>query len=543
MAAVYGETPDQYRELLPHLPGPFAVLDASGACRDHNQAVLDLLGLQESGHASSDVLACVTSLVAEARSAAADGPVRHVRLDARVVWVEIVIGEPLHEGWSLVALGDVTALHRSAAELEIRRGDVELLTRDLPVGIVRAGQDGQILYCNDVIRTIVGRDPVAEGIRNYDMIHRDDHEQVAAAFFASFEPGRPTDWIAEFRVVRPGGAIRWVRSFGRTMFDPDGEPIGVSSSWLDVTDEINARDESERFVHMLGAIPDPVLIIDEELKILYANAAGWAHLPEDAEVHRTYRALSEESWRVAAGIAVPIARRDGSWVGELWSRDRDNVLRPFIVSLTLRRDLTTGKEYATTISRDISELRELQHQLELKATHDPLTGLANRRLLFDRIDSAIDARTGPSPESGGVLGVLFIDLDLFKEVNDRFGHEVGDFVLGKVAERMRAVADSSGMVARIGGDEFVVVADRCASERGVEELGEAIVHAMAERFPVPREMAAGVPVDHLVIGASVGWVTWAPGRTAADLLRAADGAAYVAKGTGRGRVSQGVLSP
>ncbi len=533
--------PEADAHLLERLPGAVARLDASGTCRGHNHAVADLLGPERFGDSSPDRQAGVTALVAEWRTKKAGGPVRHLRFDAQVIWVDVEIGEPTDDGWTVVILRDVTVAHRLAAELEIRRGDAELLTKDLPVGIVRAGQDGQILYCNEVVKTITGRDPVVEGIRSHDMIHPDDHEQVAEAFFASFAPGRPSDWVAEFRVVRPSGAIRWVRSFGRTMFDNAGAPSGVSSSWLDATEEIDARNESERFVHMLGTIPDPVLIIDEELKILYANAAGWAHLPEDAQVHRIYNVLSEESWLVAANVAVPTARREGSWVGELWSYDRQGVRRPFIVSLTLRRDLTTGKEYATTICRDISELRELHRKLEQQANHDPLTGLANRRLLYDRIDTAIATRSRTKPE-GGVLGVLFIDLDLFKEVNDRFGHEVGDFVLSAVAERLRTVADASGMVARIGGDEFVVVADGCASEQAVEDLGEVIVNAMTQRFMLPVTVGEDLPVDHVVIGASVGWIAWQYGRTTEELLRAADGAAYVAKGTGRGRVSQGVLS-
>jgi diguanylate cyclase (GGDEF)-like protein len=165
----------------------------------------------------------------------------------------------------------------------------------------------------------------------------------------------------------------------------------------------------------------------------------------------------------------------------------------------------------------------LLHVAQTQATHDPLTGLPNRLLLMDRLDQAM-ARIRREP---GEVAVLYLDLDGFKAVNDRFGHAHGDAVLIETARRLRRCARESDTVARLGGDEFAVV-----QSAGIQpEAAEALCRRLLEALSAPM-VIGGREVE---VGASVG-AAFGPGDATdpAQLLRLADKALYMAKGSGRG---------
>ncbi len=175
---------------------------------------------------------------------------------------------------------------------------------------------------------------------------------------------------------------------------------------------------------------------------------------------------------------------------------------------------------AIALARLRDELR-IRHE----AVHDPLTGLANRTLLRDRLEQAL-ARSG---REGSETGVLFVDLDNFKQVNDAYGHASGDQVLVELANRLRAAVRPADTVARMGGDEFVIVCEE-VDERAALALGQRLRDAI--HLPL---LVGGAPHE---VSASIGV---ALGQSGADsLLARADSALYRAKARGRGRVE---LSP
>jgi len=170
--------------------------------------------------------------------------------------------------------------------------------------------------------------------------------------------------------------------------------------------------------------------------------------------------------------------------------------------------------------------RELQHLAE----HDPLTQLPNRRQLFTHIEAAV-ARADASSSH---VGVFFVDLDNFKNINDSLGHAFGDRVLGAIAERLRARAGPGGFAARLGGDEFTVVFDGVADAQDVATIGWDLVRAFQQ--PV------GVDGRHLMISISVGASLYPDhGDDVEALLRAADAALFRAKALGRSQLT--VFSP
>jgi diguanylate cyclase (GGDEF)-like protein/PAS domain S-box-containing protein len=193
-----------------------------------------------------------------------------------------------------------------------------------------------------------------------------------------------------------------------------------------------------------------------------------------------------------------------------------------VANVTVMRDEHGEPVHLLGLVQEITESKRLQADLTRLALQDPLTGLANRTLLDDRLRVAL-ARAG---RHGSLTGVLFLDLDGFKAINDRHGHHVGDELLKAVGRRLRAVLRPADVVARLGGDEFVAICEELA---GLEEA-----HTIASRVEVA--ISEPVPTDAgpLTVHASVGLALAEGARDADadDLIRRADEAMYRAKQAG-----------
>ncbi len=174
---------------------------------------------------------------------------------------------------------------------------------------------------------------------------------------------------------------------------------------------------------------------------------------------------------------------------------------------------------------DITDTRRLSQQMAFQATHDALTQLPNRLLLSDRLEHAI----ANAARFNLIIGVLFIDLDRFKSVNDGLGHAVGDALLREVGNRLNANVRRGDTVARIGGDEFVVVLENLSEREGVTIVGEKVLHALNEPFWI-----AG---HELLVTGSIGMSLFPQdGESPETLLRNADMAMYRSKDEGRNRL-------
>ncbi|HSK60064.1 MAG TPA: diguanylate cyclase, partial [Actinomycetospora sp.] len=195
------------------------------------------------------------------------------------------------------------------------------------------------------------------------------------------------------------------------------------------------------------------------------------------------------------------------------------------LTLSLVRDERGEPAYQMAMLEDVSERHRLQEHLEYQAYHDPLTTLANRARFTERLERVF-AEAGPS--SARRVGVCFLDLDGFKTINDSLGHHVGDVMLQEVARRLAACAREGELVARTGGDEFVVLVE---DSHGVDRLVD-----LADRVLAALEPPFRLVGQELVTGASIGVVEKAVAETtASELMRAADITLYTAKAEGRGR--------
>jgi diguanylate cyclase (GGDEF)-like protein/PAS domain S-box-containing protein len=217
--------------------------------------------------------------------------------------------------------------------------------------------------------------------------------------------------------------------------------------------------------------------------------------------------------------------RDGHWNGEIWNRHRNGEIRRHEIWITAVLNAHEQNTNFVSVYRDVTDQHQQQEKIRHLATHDPLTGLPNRILLMDRLELALAS----ARRNNSKLGVIFIDLNGFKPINDGFGHLVGDKLLERVAERLRQSVRESDTLCRQGGDEFVLVVPAINDSADVMTLANKLRQSLEQPF-------TDLPVI-VEITASFGVALWPEhGENADALLRAADKAMYRAKGSAGGSV-------
>jgi len=456
-----------------------------------------------------------------------DGWTREKRLlkkDGSIIWtLETVTlirdeeGEPLHFLSQLIDIGD-----RKRAEAERDRAEARamFLSDGIPVGLVQLSADGMITSANAPLAEIVGRDPV--GVNVVDIMLPDDLDRAAEAIERS--RGSDDQWRLEFGIVLPDGAGRWIRAHSRCHYDAAGELESVTAAWTDVTDEIDARRASERFAELLEEVDDVIAIADPDGLIVHLNRSGRTHRGSRSGAVQLFDLFEADDAVRIRDDGLPTALATGTWTGEVTLVDESGGARAVSLSLVAHRDARRTLEYFSAITRDISKLKQAEERLRWRAATDVLTNLPNRGEFYERLGSALarGARTG------GAIAVLFVDLDHFKGVNDRWGHEAGDELLIQVSRRLTDAIRTGDAVARVGGDEFVVLAEPVGQLADAQVVGERIVKAIAEPFRLTATTVS--------IGASVGLAVSTPTSTSRSLVRAADLASLKAKAEGRSRL-------
>ena len=298
-----------------------------------------------------------------------------------------------------------------------------------------------------------------------------------------------------------------------------------------LSDEIAQRQKAENRLYIYKKVidhtDDAVLITDRAARIIEINPAferilGYSkeevigQLPRKLKSGIHDRGFYDSMWKSLA------SRRH--WSGEIWNKHQDGNHIPFWVTINGILGEDNEISHYIALYRDISNLKQAEEKLEKLAYFDPLTGLPNRALFNDRLIQAIrDAK-----RSGALLGVMFVDLDRFKDVNDVLGHAMGDALLVQVAGRLSAVLRDSDTVSRLGGDEFTIILPGIKSRTDVEHIAEKIITVLKEPFELGQ--------SRTTIGASVGIALFPEhGMDTDKLKRSADIAMYQAKESGRNR--------
>jgi diguanylate cyclase (GGDEF)-like protein/PAS domain S-box-containing protein len=273
------------------------------------------------------------------------------------------------------------------------------------------------------------------------------------------------------------------------------------------------RDSEACYRLLFRANPQPMVVVEAQTgAILAANEAA---IRQHGHSEPEFLALSIDRLR-SPGVGLPPGRSEERAAGSGEARThRRKDGTEIEVELTWHRIAFDGREARLGIMTDVTGHNRARRRLEYRATHDPLTGLANRTLFDDRLLRAL---------SSGPVAILLVDLDRFKAINDGYGHDRGDEVLREFGRRLRSAVREGDTVARLGGDEFGIL---------LPGAGEAEAEAVAGSILVAACRIFEVDGHRFEVGASVGVAAHAgPSGDAAALMRSADAAMYRAKHRG-----------
>lgn len=372
------------------------------------------------------------------------------------------------------------------------------------VGVLRTEphRGGEVLECNHALAEMLGFDRP---------------EEVVGRSVADFYPGGRADredaldsLLDEGDLVRFGLELRrrdgepiWVLGHSRLVDDPVEGKV-IEGLYFDITERVRTADRlqerEERFRQMAESIEEVFWLRDPEneemlyvspayetvwgrpVEQLYENPQQWMEAIHPDDKPRVAQAVYGGEGAIEFDEEYRIVRPDGE---VRWVRDQGFPVED-----------EEGEVYRVAgVARDITEQKELEQQLRHQALHDPLTGLANRTLLTDRLEQGL-VRAERHDEA---LGLLMLDVDQFKRINDRLGHAAGDRVLTELARRLREAVRDEDTVARWGGDEFAVVLPELHGPEGIQEVRGRIQDAVREPIEASGE---SVRVD-MSIGAVI----------------------------------------
>jgi len=424
---------------------------------------------------------------------------------------------------AVVAMSDITKDRQTARALADQAEYTRVLLETAHSAIWSCDPSGRPTYVNATARDVLGwpglevlhdlhdRGELSERAGAVCLLGSDG-EQLAADQrpLALALSGQDTGEI-EVVVLAPGRPRRTMLMRATPLRDEDGDVSGALLTGHDVT---ALRSSEARFRAAFHDGPTPIAWLDCHGQVIDANPAlqQLLRLGSD-ELHGrplVDHVLADDQQRLTAALS-------GTGAGS--------------EAVEVRLRLPTGQplwcEVATTITEDsdgvstvlvqfldVDDRKTQELALEQAAFHDPLTGLGNRTQLGPLVSSLLQSGADPS------AGLLFVDLDGFKTINDRYGHEAGDAVLAEVARRLVAAVRPDDVVLRIGGDEFVVVCPTPTTRSG------QLLHNLAARL----EEAVAAPFTFgtaaLTIGASIGTAAAASGQTLQQLVEAADRSMY-----------------
>jgi len=473
---------------------------------------------------------------------------RYLRRDGSTVWVRISgsimrdseSGAPLH---FISQIEDIDARKRSEAAVAEAETRWNFALASAGQGVWEVDLRKQREHYSATWRSILGYeldDLLVEPGFWLTLVHPDDRDKVAEADKAHMA-GLTPHFEAEFRMRHKDGRWIWILDRGKVLErDEAGNAVRAIGTHTNITrlkeaeqriaeSAVQLADEKERLRVTLEAIGDAVICTDGQDRITFMNPMAEKLVKVESEgavgepLDRFYRSVDEDSGeslspagaldRAKHNSRAVLLRHDGSRCS----------IREVISPIVTERNEYSG---SVIVFQDVSDARALQRELAYQASHDALTGLANRSSFMQTMQKLLEEVR----RSGDEHQLIYLDLDHFKAVNDTSGHAAGDELLKRVTETIRRSLRPGDVAARLGGDEFAVILRSC-SDRSATLLAQRLVDRLhALEFTWRGKLHS--------VGASAGIAPIRADTSATDdIIARADAACYSAKKAGRGRVA------
>ncbi len=514
------------------LPSPVLLLARDGSALDCNRAFVALTGLGAAAAQGRGWLASVASgaqpaLLAALQRAQDFGltlPMQ--RIDgpgvARPVWVDLAAQWSAELGGHVCVLHDMSAAKRAELAARAQAEQFRTLADNVPALIAYyAAADNTCLFANKQYAQTFGWDEHSiVGRHTWEVIGDAAWEQIQPQVDAVVREHRSV--VYERQLTRADGTPQWIEVHLLPHLDAEGSAVACFVLISDITKhrlaEQAVRESEERLGKFMQASCEGI-VFHKDGFITDANAPACAlmgYALSEMLGRRTLEFVAPE--RIAQVTAVMTARLETAYESVVIDKAGQRIPVEFIV----RTMLHAGETMRMTIVRDLRDRHAAQARIHHLAHHDALTGLPNRMAFMEQLDHLM----GAARAADGALALLFVDLDHFKRVNDSLGHLAGDTLLQTVARRITDALRTADLVARFGGDEFLVLLSGNPTRQTVADVARKLLAAI--EAPLHAE---GRPIS---VTPSIGIAMFpGDGATPAELIKHADTAMYLAKARGR----------
>jgi len=359
-----------------------------------------------------------------------------------------------------------------------------------------------------------------------ELIHPNDRISFVStwqSFLASAD--LEVNFSCTYRMVNSEGEWLWYKDLGKIVaIDTEGNATRITGSYTNITQSRADEERAQHYGEAFKQTKDWVLIITEDFQHVTANQSfrdvfKWSD--EQFQFDHALLGINKVRWKFYRQL-LPTLVEGQHWSGEELIETEAHEEFHVLVNINVSRNEATKSLHYICVFTDITAQKIAEKELRYMANYDHLTDLPNRSLLLERIKHAMDF----SKRKSLSIALFFIDLDKFKQVNDSLGHEFGDMLLVEITRRLTNILRVDDTVARIGGDEFVVLLE---SFRGSAQLGH-----IAQKIIAEVEKPVTLDGNIVSIGASIGIALYPDdAKNSKELLRHADVAMYHAKQIGR----------
>ncbi|MES9990876.1 MAG: EAL domain-containing protein [Candidatus Thiodiazotropha sp.] len=453
-------------------------------------------------------------------------PTLHRRFDDSLIPVEVSSKYLRHEenDYSLAVARDLTSVKRQEEKLLLLR---EALVAT-PNAIAITDINGMVLWTNPAFNQLTGYSQ--EEVERFSFDDIIDAEQQDKSLLSDFWHAINSNksWRGEITSLRKDGS-HYQAAFTMTPVMDNNEGVSHYIAVIeDITERHNQMTRLRLYATLFENTREGVMVTDGNGVIRMVNQAFTkltGYVEQEALGNRPNILKSGKHDQAFYEALWSDLLTDGHWQGEIWNRRKNGEVYPELLSISSVNDDQDELKYYVGVFSDISQLKQTEAKLDYLAHHDPLTRLANRRLLMTQLEFGLKAAHRKQER----VALLVMDLDRFKDINDSYGHLIGDELLQLVAGRLNHRLRESDLVTRLGGDEFAVLMQGLAHTEDAALLASDIIQTLNE----PCQLQDGL---ELSVGTSIGISLYPEhGTTAETLLQHADSALYQAKKEGRGR--------
>lgn len=426
---------------------------------------------------------------------------------------------------------DVTSETNLRLEIETYKERYELVLNAINDGVWDWDLENDIVYFSPRWKEMIGYTDDEfpnESKAFFDAIHPEDQPKLDVTIKKHFEDPEKNIYSQEVRLRCKDGSYKWIRARGKAYSDQNGKLVRMSGTHTDITEEkhiqLSLQEQKEELETIFNISRDGIAILDLQSNFLEFNNAylTMTGFTRDELLSKSCIDLSIAEDRNRAQEAMDTVINQGF----LDSFEKTCLLKDGRrTTINMAMALMPDKKRILISTKDITDIKAHEKKLEYIAHYDALTGLPNRILKSDRLRQAMMQ----TERRGGKIAVIYLDLDGFKEVNDHYGHAIGDELLVELSQKMQHSLREGDTLSRLGGDEFVAILVDIPSASDALPVIERLLKATQQTIVLNEH--------NIQVSSSIG-VTFFPqnGDVDADqLIRQADQAMYEAKQAGKNR--------